>query len=67
MPEEKFNWVIASPGWSDTSNGILMLFRLCHYLNEFGENAFMLANEDTPDEKPGHNLNVGKSITRKEC
>jgi hypothetical protein len=66
MPEEKFNWVIANPGWSDTSNGILMLFRLCHYLNEFGENAFMLANEGIPDEKPGHGLNVGKSITRKE-
>ena len=66
MPEEKFNWVIVSPGWSDTSNGILMLFRLCHYLNEFGENAFMLANDETHLEKPGHGLNIGKPITRRE-
>jgi hypothetical protein len=43
-----------------------MLFRLCHYLNEFGENAFMLANDEAAFEKTGHGLNIGKPITRKE-
>ena len=43
-----------------------MLFRLCHYLNEFGENAFMLANDDKFLEKPGNDLNIGIPITRRE-
>lgn len=46
LSEKKFKFLIMSPSYSEINGGVVVLHKLCHILNELGEDAYLYPYRD---------------------